>query len=277
MGDALKRPSNLAWMVVLVAFIALSVANVLLLSSCSSESDEQTEQSQQSTQQQQTSEVQQTEQASEATVTQTEQDATASNGSATSNNGIDYLVLVNKTHELDPNWVNEIELVEATNQRGNTVVVESEALAAFEQMQEELASELAPLNATIDLNSCYRSREKQQEIVDTFTVDYGEDYVEQYVAQAGHSEHETGLALDVIPIVDGVELLTNDEMLAQTELWDIVHNTMPKYGFILRYLPDQEAITGYQYEPWHLRYVGTPAAQKIADSGLTLEEYLGEA
>ncbi len=276
MGDALKRPSNLAWMVVLVAFIALSVANVLFLSSCSSGSDEQPEQAQQSTQQPQASEAQQTDQASESTVAQTEQDATAS-GSSTNNNGIDYLVLVNKTHELDPNWVNEIELVETTNQRGDTVVVESEALAAFEQLQDELASELAPLNATIDLNSCYRSREKQQEIVDTFTVDYGEDYVEQYVAQAGHSEHETGLALDVIPIVDGVELLTNDEMLAQTELWDIVHSTMPKYGFILRYLPDQEAITGYQYEPWHLRYVGTPAAQKIADSGLTLEEYLGEA
>ena len=183
---------------------------------------------------------------------------------------VDYLVLVNKTHELDEDWEKSVDLVEVTNQRGKSITVERAAAEAFDELQKALKQE----GVVIDLNSCYRSRKEQQKLVDQFTQEYGSDYVEKYVAKAGHSEHETGLALDVIPIVNGVEMLTNEEMLAQKDLWNVVHTTMPKYGFILRYLPDQEAITGYEYEPWHLRYVGTPDAQEIADSGLTLEEYL---
>lgn len=186
--------------------------------------------------------------------------------------GVDYLVLVNKTHELDKNWEDEVDLVEVTNSRGSEITVERAAAEAFEDLQKELKKQ----DVIIDLNSCYRSRKKQQELVDQFTQEYGSDYVEKYVAKAGHSEHETGLALDVIPIVDGVEMLTNEEMLAQKDLWKTVHTIMPKYGFILRYMPDKDDITGYEYEPWHLRYVGTPDAQKITDSGQTLEEYLGE-
>ena len=69
--------------------------------------------------------------------------------------------------------------------------------------------------------------------------------------------------------------LTNDEIYAAQDTWDVIHATMPKYGFILRYTPDGEDITGYTYEPWHLRYVGAEAAQEIMGSGITLEEYLG--
>ena len=273
--DARTRLSNMVWMAALACLLVLSLADVLFFSKLASGGEAEAQSASASA----GGDADVADGAATGGAADGSSDATggskagAAGASASKSDGIDYLVLVNKTHELDEDWENKVTLVEATNQRGSTIVVEKQALAAFEELQEELQSE----GVVIDLNSCYRSRAKQQELVDQFTQEYGSDYVEKYVAKAGHSEHETGLALDVIPIVNGVEMLTNDEMLAQTELWETVHTTMPKYGFILRYLPNQESITGYEYEPWHLRYVGTPDAEKITKSGLTLEEYLGEA
>ncbi len=66
-------------------------------------------------------------------------------------------------------------------------------------------------------------------------------------------------------------------MLKETEIWEKVHEKMPEYGFILRFPEGKEDITGYAYEPWHMRYVGDPElAKEITEKGLTLEEYLGE-
>ncbi|MBR2259945.1 MAG: M15 family metallopeptidase [Blautia sp.] len=185
----------------------------------------------------------------------------------------DYLVLVNKEHPLPDGWEEGIDIIEMTNSRGNVVEIESTAYEAFLELQYELTLE----GVSIDLDNAYRSVSEQEWLVDTFTEKYGEGYVEQYVAVPGYSEHHTGLALDLYLIVDGEEMYYNEELTEKPEVWEIVHNNLADYGFILRYPEGKEEITGYSYEPWHIRYVGVDAAQQMMWQGLTLEEYMGEA
>ncbi|MBO4276203.1 D-alanyl-D-alanine carboxypeptidase family protein [Candidatus Saccharibacteria bacterium] len=93
----------------------------------------------------------------------------------------------------------------------------------------------------------------------------------------GYSEHHTGLAVDIFVIDSGKIIRDNDDMIASVEIFAKIHELLPKYGFILRYIEGKEDITGYSYEPWHLRYIDSPEiAKEITEKGLTLEEYLGE-
>jgi len=112
----------------------------------------------------------------------------------------------------------------------------------------------------IYVSSDYRTREEQEAILAE-----SEDGI---AAQIGCSEHEAGLALDVYaPYYAGMEFLKS---AAGREVNRICH----EYGYVIRYPRDKEDVTGISYEPWHLRYVGAPHAKIMADSGLTLEEYI---
>ena len=86
------------------------------------------------------------------------------------------------------------------------------------------------------------------------------------VAVPGTSEHQLGLALDIISETDEDDTAT----------WQWLNENCWRYGFILRYPEEKIQITGITYEPWHFRYVGVEAAQEITEQGITLEEYLGE-
>ena len=184
----------------------------------------------------------------------------------------DYLVLVNKTHKLPDDWESTVVLDEAENSYGETYLVETKALESFLALQEALREE----DVYIELDSTYRSVAQQQKLWDDWTVEYGEDYVKTYVAVPGFSEHHTGLAIDICLVVDGERVNDNDEMLKEEEIFSKVHELLPEYGFILRYLDGKEDITGYGYEPWHLRYIDDPElAKEITDMGITFEEYLG--
>ena len=100
----------------------------------------------------------------------------------------------------------------------------------------------------------------------------GKEAADTYSAEPGHSEHQTGLAIDVGSYDSAVLLQTSFEYTSEFQwLKDVAH----EYGFIIRYMKGKEDITGYMYEPWHLRYLGKPTAEKVYESGLTLEEYLG--
>ena len=187
--------------------------------------------------------------------------------------GIDYLVLVNKENPLPEDWEATVDTVHMTNSLGDDVEVERGAYDAYLELKAALEQE----GVFVDLDSARRSIAAQQQIVDDFTVKYGEDYVKRYVAVPGFSEHHTGLALDLYLIIDGKDVYENEDMVEYPEIWARIHEKLPDYGFILRYLEDKEAVTGYSYEPWHIRYVGSPdIAKEIAEKGLTLEEYLGK-
>lgn len=118
----------------------------------------------------------------------------------------------------------------------------------------------------IPLISGFRSYSQQQTIYSNYVKMDGQAKADTYSARPGHSEHQTGLAFDVGEINDYYGTTPAGTWLAQ-------HAHL--YGFIIRYPKNKTHITGYKYEPWHIRYVGIEHATNIYNRGITLEEYLG--
>ncbi|MBR2790128.1 MAG: M15 family metallopeptidase [Eggerthellaceae bacterium] len=192
--------------------------------------------------------------------------------------GIDYLVLVNKLNPLPEGWEEALETVTIVNSVGDEVEVEKKAFNAYELLRQDLETNDG---IYLELDSARRSVAAQQAIMDDFTQRYGAAYAAKTVARPGYSEHHTGLALDLFFKLKGpdgtfTDVYENEDLVRYPEIWATIHAKLAKYGFILRYLEGAEHLTGYGYEPWHIRYVDDPAlAQKIMASGITLEEYLG--
>ncbi len=184
---------------------------------------------------------------------------------------INYLVLVNKQSKLPDNWEEIVELANTKNAWDEDIQVEKEAFEKYKELKADLEKE----GVYIELDSVYRSVAEQQKLWDDWTVEKGIEYVKKYVAVPGYSEHHTGLAIDICIKKDGELVYENDDMIAEREIFAKIHAKLADYGFILRYLEGKDEITGYSYEPWHLRYVGSSEiAKNIMDQGLTLEEYL---
>ncbi|WP_240418462.1 M15 family metallopeptidase [Paenibacillus periandrae] len=118
--------------------------------------------------------------------------------------------------------------------------------------------------------SAYRSYATQKTLYNNYVKQDGEEKAKTYSALPGHSEHETGLAIDVSGS-NGKCAAQNCFAVTKEAKWLDSHAA--EYGFIIRYPDGKESITGYQYEPWHLRYVGTQLSKELAQKNLTLEEY----
>ncbi len=114
--------------------------------------------------------------------------------------------------------------------------------------------------------SGFRSYEKQKNTFAYWAAKDGYEQADRYSAQPGHSEHQTGLAMDISSLSQSYGETAEGKWLA-AHCWE--------YGFLLRYPQNSEHITGYIYEPWHVRYLGESTAKLVHDSGLTLEEFLG--
>ena len=187
---------------------------------------------------------------------------------------IDYMVLVNKLNPLPEDWEANLKTEHFTNTVGDDVEVEVNAYSEYLDLKKELEAE----DIHVDLDSARRSVEAQQKIMDSFTEKYGADYAAKIVAKPGYSEHHTGLALDLYLIVDGKDITKNEDLVTYPEIWAKIHEKLADHGFILRYLPGKEHLTGYAYEPWHIRYVRDHGkAAEITSKGMTLEGYLGAA
>ena len=194
--------------------------------------------------------------------------------------GIDYLALVNKLNPLPDGWEDALETVTITNSVGDSVEVEVRAFEAYLALKEDLEQNDG---IYLELDSARRSIAAQQDIMDRFIEKYGADYASKTVAQPGYSEHHTGLALDLYFRVKGddgefTDIYYNEDMEKEEYrgVWDTIHSKLAAHGFILRYLKGEEHITGYRYEPWHIRYLDDAAiAEEImSQPGMTLEEYL---
>lgn len=166
-------------------------------------------------------------------------------------NGITYvdgILVANKTYSLPEDY--------------NPGALLKECEKAFSEMKAAAAKEGLNLwNA-----SGFRSYELQQSLYNRYCNRDGKEAADRYSARPGHSEHQSGLALDLNEI---------SSSFANTKEGKWVEENCHKYGFILRYPKNKEAQTGYMYEPWHIRYVGTSHAERIYNSGLCLEEYFG--
>lgn len=182
------------------------------------------------------------------------------------------LLLVNKKHPIDEAYrPKDLKKVKygAPDRAEETHYMRAEAAAAFQHMVEDAAKDGIELKMT----TAYRSYDFQKMLFESYVEKEGEEKANTYSAKPGQSEHQTGLSVDVSsPSVD--YQLSNDYGKTKEGEWVAAH--AHEYGFILRFPKGKEDVTGYQFEPWHLRYVGLLAAKEIYEQKLTLEEYLTE-
>lgn len=179
------------------------------------------------------------------------------------------LVLVNKTHPLK-------ERTEPVlTQLRNGQAVDSRIYPELQRMMDDARQQgLSPL-----ICSSYRTEEKQKQLFqdkvsrcrkEGYSADEAEREAARWVAPPGTSEHQTGLAVDIVS--QNHQLLDSSQEETPEQKWLMENCT--KYGFILRYPTEKSEITGIGYEPWHYRYVGKQAAAEMKEKGICLEEYL---
>lgn len=199
-----------------------------------------------------------------------EEIATSNNESSIAEENIDttYLILVNKKHNLDESFVPDD--LECLNIRfsgaESSKYLSKDAAKALEQMVADAKNDGINLIG----RSGYRSYSTQKATYSAKVQSLGQEQADRFSAKAGASEHQTGLAIDIISSEYGK--LHTDFQYTETYKW--LTNNCAKYGFILRYPKGKYDITGYNFEPWHYRYVGVEHAEKIMKENITLEEYL---
>jgi D-alanyl-D-alanine carboxypeptidase len=195
-----------------------------------------------------------------------------SNSNSSSSNISSVLILVNKNKKLSSSYI-------PSGLR--TVKARCTPRILYEQklMQNDAAKALEQMFKTADKSkiylycvSGYRSYKTQKNVYSYKTKSLGAKMVSQYVAYPGNSEHQTGLAMDITN-KRGINKSLS-ENFAKTAEGKWLMNNAYKYGFVIRYPSGKEKITGYSYEPWHVRYVGLEAAKKMTGEKIVLEEYL---
>ena len=173
------------------------------------------------------------------------------------------LMIANKFYHLSKDFVPE-ELEAASNQYSyDDNSATKEVLEAFKNMWRKAKDE----DLNLIITSSYRSYDDQEKIWDSYANKNGEEWADLYAARPGYSEHQTGLALDIVTYNS-----TMDNFNESPEAKWLKENAY-KYGFILRYPEGKEKITGYDFEPWHYRYVGKEVAKQIYEEDITFDEY----
>ena len=172
-------------------------------------------------------------------------------------------VLVNKNNILPKTYIpNDLRLINNRYAYSNKYLRE-EAAINFEN----LSADAKVLGYRIIATSAFRDYEYKEKLFNEYTNSKGLEYALLCSAKPGHSEHQTGLAVDV----EGSNK-DYDEFEKSIE-FNWMKENAHKYGFILRYPKGKEYITGFKYEPWHYRYVGIKHATNIYNQNITLEEY----
>lgn len=174
-------------------------------------------------------------------------------------------VLVNKYNYFDetfiPGELTKINIKYATNYNQQ---LRKDAVIAFEDMAKVAASD----NIRIRAMSAYRTYNYQENLYNNYVKNHGEYQANLFSAKAGHSEHQSGLAVDV----DNVAKSYSSFASTKAYLW--MKDNAHRFGFILRYPENKTHITGYSFEAWHYRYVGVETAKYIYENDLTFDEYI---
>jgi len=172
---------------------------------------------------------------------------------------IDDVVIANKTYKLPSNF------------SPNNLVSINGYIRVVDYVKDafnNLKSDASSIGLNIYASSGYRSYKDQEYIYNNYVRLDGRETADTYSARAGYSEHQTGLAIDLNSI---------DMTFDNTDESNWLKDNCYKYGFIIRYPKGKDDITGYMYEPWHIRYVGKNLANKLYNNGdwITIEEYFG--
>lgn len=180
--------------------------------------------------------------------------------------------LVNRSNRLEKNYVPQSLRIPnvkfASFADPNVKKMDTSAASALESLFDAAKKDGITLLAV----SGYRDYSYQEMLYDRKASAVGKTEADKYVAQPGASEHQTGLAMDV----GSNECATLEQSFDKTQAYKWIESNCYKYGFIIRYPKGKENITGYNYEPWHIRYVGISPASEIFQRHITLEEYLSK-
>ena len=176
---------------------------------------------------------------------------------------IDGYLIANKTYALPSTFIPENPEVPVTEARSNTSL-DKDLMTAFRKMQADATAK----GLNIYIASGYRSYDYQVSLYNRYVANDGKAEADTYFSRPGNSEHQTGLCFDLNSIEDSFQY-TNEGK------W--INDNCYKYGFCIRFPKGKDAYTGYQYESWHLRYVGEELAEKLYNNGdwISLEEYFG--
>ena len=173
------------------------------------------------------------------------------------------LILVNKYNYLPDNYEIDDLVNMSIKVSFSGKQIKKEAYDAFYNLSMAAKKE----NLTIVANSTYRDYNYQASLYKRYKNNKGQTYADNYAARPGHSEHQTGLAIDVSTLNSSIDTFH------ETDEYKWLLNNAHKYGFILRYPEGKEFITGYNYESWHYRYVGIEVATQIKNENITFDEY----
>ena len=187
------------------------------------------------------------------------------------NNGVEYMqsidnpnnkvLIVNKTYSL-PDIYKPSEQV-TSDSCTDAKCFDPYTWRGYEEMYEKAKAEQG---FDLNITSGYRSYSYQKILYNNYVQASGKEAADTFSARPGHSEHQTGLAMDIIN--------ASDSFIGTPQAkW--LNDNCYKYGFIIRYPKGKESITGYKYEPWHIRFVGKTLAKELYNNGnwITLEEY----
>ncbi len=173
------------------------------------------------------------------------------------------LVLVNKYNHLPKNYKPK-DLTYVDGAYGNKVPMRLVIKDEFEKLQKAAKDEL---NINLMPTTAFRDESFQTTLYNKYVSKEGVTKADTYSARPSYSEHQTGLSIDLKNTA-----LSNVRLTDENYKW--LENNVYKYGFIIRFPENKENITLYQFENWHIRYVGMDAAKIIYDNKLTLEEYI---
>lgn len=178
------------------------------------------------------------------------------------------LVIANKKHKLPDNYQPTDLVVPNISEKNAEWTLRQEAATALETMFNEASAQ----GISLVLGSGFRSQSSQEELYNYYVNINGQEYADSISSRPGYSEHQTGLAVD---ICNGEGTYDLDKGFIDTAEGQWLYNNAYKYGFILRYPDGKQDITGYDFEPWHYRYVGTEVSTAIysISPNETFEEY----
>lgn len=185
-------------------------------------------------------------------------------------------VVVNKQRPLSPKTYTPASMrPPAITLKGSKTSESMQLHAEAAQALESLVTAAQSEDLKLVLVSGYRSHNTQKTIYDSEVKGFGQAVADQQSARPGHSEHQTGWAADLGRTDGKCDI---DVCFADTPEGQWLAANAHKYGFVIRYAPDKTDVTGYVYEPWHLRYVGVELAEEMHRTGIqTLEEFFNLA
>lgn len=180
---------------------------------------------------------------------------------------LDTQMIINKYYKLNkdfsPSDITSISSKYAWGENGSKKTREI-TYSAYLEMYEAAKND----GINLMINSSYRTYEEQESVYNQYDKKYGQEYADEIAARPGHSEHQSGLALDIFCLNN-----SNTKTFKDSESYQWLLNNAYKYGFILRYPEGKENITGFTFESWHYRYVGKEIAKYIYENDITYDEY----